>query len=217
MMRRRGVPSTRRRPTRVRSDPFPFAAGNPADQTETIQHEISTVIDRIRNGGYGRSDLIKLHSNAKAMQAKGDADAAAVFTELGIATPFDKAIIFMGFCPGADFARRLDKEWKRKGICEFKWRESKAQHDRFCEIWPGDLIVLKKREQFGKTMRLYGHGRVAGVKHDVDDDRYLLMDWSDQNQVIEVPLMGCNSTVEVRTIEQVEEAMPAAFFDWLGR
>lgn len=174
------------------------------------------IIEKIRSGGYLRSELIKLHFNAQAMQKKGSADAAEILMELGVATPFDKAIIFMGFCPGADFARRLDTEWKQQGICEYKWRDSKPQLDRFREIWPGDRIVLKKREQFGKTMCLYGHGRVTGVNHDADGDRNLLMDWSDQNQVIEVPLMGCNSTVEVRTIEQVEEAMPAAFFDWLG-
>jgi hypothetical protein len=42
------------------------------------------------------------------------------------------------------------------------------------------------------------------------------MDWSQQQTVIEVPLMGCNSTVDIRTTEQVESQMPPEFFDCLG-
>lgn len=175
------------------------------------------IIDKIRSGGYLRSELIKLHFNAQAMQKKGSAEATEILDELGVARPFDKSIVFMGFCPGADFARRQDVEWKQKGICEFKWRQSKPQYSRFREIWPGDLIVLKKREKFGVTMRLHGHGRVTGFQYDQDGDRYLEMDWSNQEQVIEVPLMGCNGTVDVRTIERTEREMPEAFFRWLGQ
>ena len=76
-------------------------------------------------------------------------------------------------------------------------------------------MILKKREQFGRTMKLYGHGRVRSVAYDEDEHKYLLMDWSDQNEVIEVPLMGCNSTVDIRTIEAVEDAMPEEFHTWL--
>jgi hypothetical protein len=43
------------------------------------------------------------------------------------------------------------------------------------------------------------------------------MNWSTQDQIIEVPLMGCNSTVDVRTIEQVEAEMPVDFFSWLNQ
>ena len=75
----------------------------------------------------------------------------------------------MGFCPGANFDNRLDIEWKEKGICTFIFLRSEQQLERFNDIWPGDLIVLKKRHQFGKTMLLYGHGRATGIKYDQDN------------------------------------------------
>lgn len=173
-------------------------------------------IDQIRSGAYTRANLIKLRANAVSMHKKGNADAIAVIDEIDLATPTDKTMVFMGFCPGANFDNRLDIEWKEKGICTFIFLDSEQQLVRFNDIWAGDLIILKKRHQFGKTMLLYGHGRVTGVKHDQDNNRYLEMDWSPQEEIIEVPLMGCNSTVDTRTIEQVEAEMPAQFYMWLN-
>lgn len=172
-------------------------------------------IDKIRNDAYTRSELIRLRANAEALVRKGDADASAVVAEIDTATPTDKSVIFMGFCPDANLANRLDIEWKENGICTFIFLRSEQQLERFNDIWPGDLIVLKKRHQFGKTMLLYGHGRVTGIKYDQNTHRYLEMSWSTQDRVIEVPLMGCNSTVDVRTIERVEAEMPPEFFNWL--
>jgi len=180
-----------------------------------MKHQM--VIDKIQSGTYTRSELIKLRSNAEALQKKGDAAAAAVIAEIDMATPVDKTIVFMGFCPDANFDNRLDIAWKEQGICTFIFLQSERQVDRFNDIWPGDLIVLKKRHKFGKTMLLYGHGRAIGNKYDQDNNRYLEMDWSPQDQIIEVPLMGCNSTVDVRTIEQVESEMPVDFFGWLNQ
>ena len=65
-------------------------------------------------------------------------------------------------------------------------------------------------------MKLYGHGRVKSVAYDENDMRYLLMDWSSQEEIIEVPLMACNSTIDIKAIEQVEEVMPETFWQWLG-
>lgn len=173
------------------------------------------VIDRIRKNNYARSELLKLRTNAKSKDDSGDSDAHMVVKEIDATTPTDTHIVFMGFCPGADFDNRLDIEWKEKGICTFIYLESEHQLERFKNIWPGDLIVLKKRHQFGKSMRLYGHGRVTAAKYDADRNRYLDMNWSIQDRVIEVPLMGCNSTVDIRTIEQVESEMPQEFYEWL--
>jgi len=175
------------------------------------------IIDRIRSGKYTRSELIRFRKNAEDLQKKGDADAMTVIAEIDVASPTDKTIVFMGFCPSADFGNRLDIEWKEKGICTFAFLDSKQQLSRFNDIWPGDLVVLKKRHQFGKTMLLHGHGRATGVKYDQDHNRYLEMDWSAQDQIIEVPLMGCNSTVDVRTIERIEAEMPIEFFSWLNK
>jgi hypothetical protein len=174
------------------------------------------IIDKVRGGGYTRAGLIQLRINVEAKVRQGDRDAEAVLEAIDRATPSDSYIVFMGFCPGADFANRLDVAWKANGVCTFVFHESDQQSERFNDIWPGDLIVLKKRQRFGETMQLYGHGRVTGIRHDTSSNRYLEMDWSPQETIIEVPLLGCNSTVDVRAIERVEAEMSDTFFAWLG-
>ena len=173
------------------------------------------VIKRVEEGNMSRSDLVKLKTNAENKYSSGDADAKHVLEAINNAKPTDSYILFMGFCPGADFSERLDTEWKNKGICRFDFLESEHQLERFNTICKGDLVVLKKREQFGKTMKLYGHGRVASVAYDENNIRYLNMEWSKQEYVIEVPLMGCNSTVDIKSIEAVEGEMPEEFYQWL--
>jgi hypothetical protein len=81
-------------------------------------------VDNIRRGTYSRSELIRLRRNAENLHEKGDKDAAVVISEIDIATPTDNSIVFMGFCPGADFDNRLDIEWKEKGVCTFGYLES---------------------------------------------------------------------------------------------
>lgn len=163
-----------------------------------------------------RTDLVALRENALAKIEAGDNEAEKVVSAINLAKPSDAYVLFMGFCPGADFNDRLDIEWKKKGICRFDYLESTQQLERFNSICVGDLVVLKKREQFGKTMKLFGHGRVKSIAHDEGNIRYLVMDWFHQSEIIEVPLMGCNSTVDVRTIEAVEGEMPDEFWNWLG-
>jgi len=130
---------------------------------------------------------------------------------------FKNQIVFFGFCPGADFSRRLDTRWKELGICEFQYFESKIQVKRFATIEVGDLIVLKKRQIIGKTMRVYGYGLVTGITKDDKGNRVLKVDWSSQEQVIEVPLMGCNATIDIRDIDKVRADMPDAFFEWINQ
>ena len=77
-------------------------------------------------------------------------------------------------------------------------------------------MILKKREQFGKTMKLYGHGRVIGIGHDSDEIQFLKMNWSSQSLVIEVPLMGCNSTVDIKEMETIKAEMTDEFYSWLS-
>lgn len=163
-----------------------------------------------------RVELGDLRNNADAKLAAGDGDAQAVIDAIDLAAPKDKFILFMGFCPGADFADRLDIEWKAKGICRFDYLESEQQLERFKTICPGDLVILKKREQFGRTMKLYGHGRVTSIAFDEEKTRYLNVNWSNQGSIIEVPLMGCNSTVDLRSIDVVENEMPSEFWGWLA-
>ena len=56
---------------------------------------------------------------------------------------------------------------------------------------------------------------MAGLATDEHNVRFLQMEWSAQNNEIEVPLLGCNSTVDIRTMDVVEAEMPAEFFQWL--
>jgi len=174
------------------------------------------VIKRIKSGELSRADMIRLRRNADQRYATGDADAKHVIEAINNSAPADEYILFMGFCPGADFSNRLDTEWKEKGICRFDYLESESQVERFNSICTGDLVILKKREKFGKTMKLYGYGRVKAVAYDQNNVRYLIMDWADQEEIIEVPLMGANSTVDIRTIEAVEDVMPEKFYKWLS-
>lgn len=181
-----------------------------------MNSKYQSTIDRITSGTYSRSELVALRANVVEKVRGGDDDARDVVTAIDRATPSDKTMVFMGFCPDADFSNRLDIGWKEKGICTFDYLDSARQVERFNDIWAGDLVILKKRQVFGKTMRLYGFGRVSGVKYDEKDRRYLEMRWSDQKEELEVPLMACNDTVNVRTLGQVEAEMPPEFFRWLG-
>lgn len=174
-------------------------------------------IDNIKRGAYTRAELVKLRTNAANALEKGDCDAQLVIAEIDKSIPTDKTMVFMGFCPNAEIENRLDIEWKEKGVCTFSFLDSEHQLARYNDIWPGDLIILKKTQEFGKTMRLYGYGRVTGVRHDHERQRYLKVDWSDQSDMIEVPLMGCGSTVNVKTIKQVADEMPPEFYSWLSQ
>lgn len=174
-------------------------------------------LEKLKKSEYSREAILKLKSNAERLVATGDFEAQVVLDAIDISTPSDQYILFMGFCPGGNFENRQDLEWKEKGICTFDYIESESQVNRFNDVYPGDLVVLKKREKFGKTMKLFGHGRVKSVSYNDDGIKYLNMDWSSQNEVIEVPLMGCNSTVDIRDIITVNKEMPEDFFTWLEK
>jgi len=173
------------------------------------------ILETISSGRLDRSKLAKIRRNAEAKLNDGDVDAQAVIDAINISVPSDDYILFMGFCPDADSNNRLDEEWKEKGICEFNWEKSTHQMTAFQEICPSDLVVLKKIEKFGKTMKIFGYGRVEAIAIDDNGLRYLKMNWSSQEQVINVPLMGCSSTVNVKSMAAVEEQMPKEFFEWL--
>ena len=178
------------------------------------------VVDQIRSGRMTRTELQILRARAHAKQRDGDQDAHLILQEVDSAVARDSGIIFMGFCPSADIANRLDAKWKSEGVCTFDFDESVKQTNIFRSICAGDLVVLKKNkpEEFGKAMSLHGHGRVRALKTGEDGRRYLEMTWTEQDQVLlAVPLMGCQATVNLRAMEKVEGEMPNEFFDWLGQ
>lgn len=174
------------------------------------------ILDKINAKALTRADLRKTLINAENKFKNGDKDAAVIIDAITIATPSDKEILFMGFCPDANIENRLDIEWRDKGICTFDWEESEMQMERFQNIRVGDKIVLKKQNINRQIMELSGHGKVTSVKRNEEGLNYLIMDWSDQERVIEVPLMGCTYTVNVRAMNDIEDQMPDEFFDWLN-
>jgi hypothetical protein len=60
---------------------------------------------------------------------------------------------------------------------------SERQAAEFMSIKVGDLVILKKNQKIGETMRLSGFGRVTGIRASTDPtavDNVLIMDWSPQ-------------------------------------
>ena len=74
--------------------------------------------------------------------------------------PLQQQYVFMGYCPGALLENRQDDIWIADGFCEFNWVTNEKQLSDFYDIMVGDTIILKKRETFGKTMKISGHGKI---------------------------------------------------------
>ncbi len=123
-------------------------------------------------------------------------------------------VAFIGFCPGGDFGLRRDGRWRKLGICEFDYDGSPIQTRRFASIRVGDRVILKKNQVRGKTMRLFGHGEVTAIDFTPEGRRFLRVRWHPDDSVIEVPLLGCNATVNVRNAAAVLDKMPEEFRRW---
>lgn len=135
-------------------------------------------IDKVKSGAMSRADLVILKRNAEEKLAQGDLDAKAVLSAINMAKPADSYVLFMGFCPDPDFNNRLDIEWREQCICRFDFPESEVQLERFNTICTGDLVVLKKIKQYGKTMTLHGYGRVKSIAY--DEKIFDTLSWSGQ-------------------------------------
>lgn len=174
-------------------------------------------IEQIRSGTLTREALRTIRERAVGALATGDQDAGSVLRALDNAIARDWRIVFMGFCPNGELANRVDGRWRAEGICTFDYDKSEVQMNQFRNIVAGDLIVLKKSEVHGKLMSLHGHGRVTGTRTGADGRRELLLDWASAGPFPEnVPMMGCQATVNLREMGTVEGAMPVQFFDWAG-
>ena len=174
-------------------------------------------IEQIRSGTLTREALRLIRERAVGALATGDQDAGSVLRALDNAIARDRRIVFMGFCPNGELANRVDGRWRAEGICTFDYDKSEVQMNQFRNIVAGDLIVLKKSEVHGQLMSLHGHGRVTGTRTGADGRRELLLDWASAGPFPEnVPMMGCQATVNLREMGTVEGAMPVQFFDWAG-
>lgn len=187
---------------------------------EELINDPEPAIQKMVNGEYSRTDRVKVLKNAeRALEENRDVERAQKIIAAYKSTevpPLQAEYVFMGFCPGATLENRQDELWYADGICEFDWVSDPIQMQRFYDIQVGDIIVTKKREKFGETMMLSGHGKVRLLeKSNRTGKRYLRVDWIVPDEFLIVPLMGCNSTVNARSIEMVEERMPQEFWEWL--
>jgi len=181
-----------------------------------------TLPEKIAAGEISRSKILALHRNLvdRLELVQGDKlrlanDLIAVIRTTYV-PPLQSEYLFMGYCPGADIRRRRDEIWIKDGFCNFAFVSSKHQVKNFFKVLPGDLVILKKREKFGKTMLIHAHGKVTSLESNKDGMRYLKVDWRQPQSPLEVPLMGCNSTVNFRTLRQVEDAQTDEFWKWLA-
>jgi len=131
------------------------------------------------------------------------------------AAPNDRRIVFIDFCPGGVVVQRLDIGWIQQGICTFDYFSSEEQWETFQSISMGDLIVMKRDLLTSQTTRLYAHGRVVALELNENRDRVLIVDWSHEQDQIEVPRVVCNNMVKIQGIEEVEASMPVEFWCWL--
>ena len=131
--------------------------------------------------------------------------------------PNDRRVVFVDFCPGGVVVGRLDVGWIQQGICTYGFFSSEEQWETFQSISMGDLIVMKRDIAVTQTTRLYAHGRVVGLELNESRDRVLLVDWSHEQDQIEVPMVVCNNMVKIQDIAEVEAAMPIDFWRWLAK
>jgi hypothetical protein len=181
------------------------------------------LIDKLRSGTVSRAAIAAYETNAARARSLGRPWPQDVLDALRQAKPRDLYHVFMGFCPNANINERLDNEWREQSICTMNlWDgpSGERQAADFMNIKVDDLVILKKNQELGITMRLYGHGRVTGIRQSTDPtlaDHILIMDWSQQAAVIEVPAMACTATVNLRDVDCVDREMPPEFHQWLGK
>ena len=186
-------------------------------------------IKRIISGKCSRSELLRIRENASNIIEMAfdnpskenkiqaiEASEALSACDSYMPDPLSSQYNFMDFCPGADIKRRKDAIWREQGTCDFQLEGSAGQITAFSLQVPGDWIVLKKLEETEKTMFLYGFGKITKRLIDEKGFTYFDVNWNDQSKEILVPLMGCNSNINMKTLERVSKAMDKIFWDWIS-
>lgn len=181
-----------------------------------------SVLDKIVTGELSRDEFLIIRDNALRIinnpsteEMRRNAEIVLAACDRHAPEPISSHYNFMGFCPGADILRRRDTLWREMDICDFHFYDSPAQMEAFTKQLPGDWIILKKREVFGRTMKLYGFGKITRRRVNENNEVLFDVNWNTQANEIEVPLMGCNATVNMRSLTQVDDGMPQDFWVWL--
>jgi len=186
-------------------------------------------IEKIMSGKCSRSEILRIRESASILikaaidkpTKKNEAKAKEAAEDLSacdghMPEPLSSQYNFMGFCPGADIKRRRDAVWREQGTCEFYFGDNEGQMTAFSLQVPGDWIILKKVQELDKTMTLYGFGKITKRFMDEKGFAYFDVNWNDQSEEILVPLMGCNSDINMKTLERVEKIMGKEFWDWIS-
>jgi hypothetical protein len=173
-------------------------------------------VEHINSSLLTRSEILAMERDAGILIEKGDASAQEILDALAHVAVRDRNIVFMDFCLGGVLRNRLDLDWKKWGNCTFEFQPGNDQLQTFNSIPEGALIILKKAQQIGETMRLYGHGRVSSVTYLPSSGNILHMDWSkEQKYEIEIPIMGCVNAVNVVEKNSLDKRELQEFWDWL--
>ena len=181
----------------------------------TAQNPHAEIIDQVNRSVFMPSQLAAIERRANMLIGKGDLSAQDLLDAVASAAQRDRCIAFLSFCPGGVLRNRLDVMWRKQGNCTFEFHPGNGQSEDFKKIAIGNLLVLKKVQQYGETMRLYGHGRVLGVSA-TKSGNILQVDWSMRPQhELEVPFMGCDRAVNWVETSVLQSVMPKKFWDWL--
>jgi hypothetical protein len=186
-------------------------------------------VERIILGKCSRSEMLRIRENASNLieaaidkpTRENEARAKEAAEDLLVCNsympePLSSQYNFMGFCPGAEIERRKDVKWREQGTCDFDYCESEGQMTAFSLQVPGDWIILKKVNGPSPTMTLYGFGKIMKRLMDVNGFTYFDVNWNDQSEEILVPLMGCNSNINMKTLDRVEKVMGKEFWVWFS-
>jgi len=111
--------------------------------------------------------------------------------------------LFIDFCANNDITQRLDLAWKEKGICELDQMEGTSLDKDLKNLSAANHVILKKNNPNGETMNLFGYGLIRSIKRDDHGKSYLSVWWSKQEQVIEIPLMNCQSNINPISNEEI--------------
>ncbi len=186
-------------------------------------------IERIILGKCSRGEILRIREHASSLikaaideptkenEAKAKEASEALSTcDSHMPEPLSSQYNFMGFCPGDDIKNREDTKWRDQSTCNFYFEEGKGQVTAFSLQVPGDWIVLKKAQEANETMALYGFGRITKRLMDEKGFIYFDVNWNEQSKKILVPLMGCHSNINMKTLERVEKIMDKVFWNWIS-
>jgi len=176
--------------------------------------------ENIANGKVTRNQLYKLRNRyASLLSDPSKSQLASDLLDVVEATEIPPSMaeyLFLGHCPGARVENSLLDQWVNDSYCDFRHIEDEKQLQKFFEIYPGDILILKKRDIAKQEMEISAWGKVTSVHTSrTTGIPYLRVNWTKPDHFLVVPLMGCTRTVNVRSLEKVENTMPPEFWEWL--